>query len=58
LRQDTAAAGSGGVKSARADRRRQRELFDNRTVRERAFSDNGAHNANLHSVVHGAKKAK
>ena len=32
--------------------------FPNPTLRERAFSDNGARNANLHSVAHRAKRAK
>ena len=30
--------------------------FPNPTVQEKAFSDNGARNANLHSVVHRARK--
>ena len=32
--------------------------FPNPTVAEKAFSDNGARNANLHSVVHRARRAE
>ena len=32
--------------------------FPNPSVQEKAFSDNGARNANLRSVVHRARKAR